>query len=568
MSTNDKDTQRIRRAPVILLALTAVLLATAIVIEPRGDYPVFDDFFHKRVLNDSMEAGRYTPHTFVGSTIVLQIAWGAIFQTMLGDGYGPLRLSTLILAIIGAWAVARTALLFGAPRWAAILAGVCVIGNPIYLLLAYSYMTDVPFFCCVAVSMWLTATGYYKDKPWWVAGGVIAGFAAFFVRQHGLVAPAAAWTAAIYVLVIERRALRRQIWAALAGSTAAGFAIVALWFQWYPFTESQSTWIGTGEEWPATQRAAESIWFLAATLIYMGFYTLPIVAARVMTMRMPSQSSIALTAVCAAAIGIISIVWTRGMTRLPYMPHYLYDLGTGQIMFKGVWMIDRSWTPVSIGPVWWIVTAPALLGGAWILADGLQAAYRGIAREGGETVNQRAALMFVYALFAAFVVGYVPFLPRAFSDRYLLTALAPAAVVIAMSLSNVSTNRSRWAGIATAAFLVIVSTLLADDYFSMSRARWAARDWLIEDQGVDPLRIDGGFEYNGVYTLDRFMEETGATSFTEFGDHGFWLTDPPLYAIDLFDRDGFEVVKRFPYATWLRGSDQAVLVMKAADAPN
>lgn len=547
------------RLPLIAPILVAAILSIALV-GPFMDLPIVDDFFHKRVVDDSIAAGEYVPHSFIGATIVLQIVYGIPFTLLFGEGYTPLRFSTLILAVAGAWAIARAASELGAPRPIALIAALTVWANPIYLLLAHSYMTDVPFFFCVTLSIWFQARGFHRASGSWIAAGIAMSFTAYFIRQHGLVVAIGGWTVAIYLLVIERRLISRSLWIGMASSTLVGMIAVVAWHFAYPLSESQSTWIGTGESWPASRRIPQTIWYLTIGLSYMGLFTAPLIIARVF-----QGAHLRWWVGCGLAFVVIALsnyLFTRGMTRMPYLPDYFYDFGAGQMTFSGTSMHRSNWKPFHIGPVWWLPTLIAILGAAMLLRDGI--ALLVTRAKAAADFPMRNVRLFLYVSLAGFIVGYAPFLPRAYSDRYLLTALAPAVLILAISFRAVP-KRALWAGAITTMFLFVVATAMVHDYFAMTEARWAATDWLLDEHGADPLRVDGGYEYNGIHTMDHFIAETGADSFVDSGDHGFWLTGPPAYAIDLLPRDKFEIIHRESFHPWLQPGPIDVLVQRAIE---
>lgn len=547
-----------------VLPFLGFVIVTAAIVPPTGDYPVVDDFFHARVVWETLAAGSYQPHPFIGSTFVLQALWGLPFAALFGENFVALRISTLVLAVAGMGAVAWGARGFGAPRWAALLAGATLWANPIFMHLSYSFMTDVPFFALIALSTAAYAMGFKADSARLIAVGTALGFAAFFVRQHGLGVVLAAWAAAIVSWVLYRDRLSTPAVLSLVLSSVTGCLIVYLYLLVYPMSETQGTWLTRGGEWTTGQRLKWSSWYVVIALLYMGLFALPLAAARIVQVvrgdERWSWTSWLGVAALAATLFAGSILLTRGMTRMPYAADYLYDMGVGNITFTGTSQEHENFSVVSVGKYWWIPTMAALGAGALLLRQALHFVWP-FGRIAKEERPARRQGLFLLACLSAYIVGMLPFLPDAFNDRYMLPALAPALMFMARPLSRARGWWAKASGIAVLIALFFISLIMHQDYTALTKARWQAYDWLIEEQNADPLTIDGGYEYNGVYTMDEYVRRHDSKTFWDMGVTGYWLLHPE-YAVDLVDRHGYEEIRRVPYFSWLGLETRAVRVFR------
>jgi 4-amino-4-deoxy-L-arabinose transferase-like glycosyltransferase len=121
--------------------------------------------------------------------LVAQLPWGAGFCALFGQSFTALRASTLVLGFVGILAVHAAAREGGASRQVALVCGASVAANPVYLLLAATFMTDVPFFAAATASLVAFLRGLRRSSTAWIAVGTALSIAATLVRQFELVVP-------------------------------------------------------------------------------------------------------------------------------------------------------------------------------------------------------------------------------------------------------------------------------------------------------------------------------------------------------------------------------------------
>ena len=91
----------------LFLPLALMLGATLLIVSPAGDFPLQDDNFHFRPVKHIVETGTFQKNPYMATSFVAQGYWGAIFAKLFGLSYTSLRASTLVAALVGAWAAAR-----------------------------------------------------------------------------------------------------------------------------------------------------------------------------------------------------------------------------------------------------------------------------------------------------------------------------------------------------------------------------------------------------------------------------------------------------------------------------
>jgi hypothetical protein len=184
----------------------------------------------------------------------------------------------------------------------------------------------------------------------------------------------------------------------------------------------------------------------------------------------------------------------------------------------------------------------------------LPRAARGGSVRGGQTLF----LMLWAVLMAAAPCN--PWLPVTF-DRYLLPALVPVAVLTAGLVPFHRLRRPHLAGLAVCAAVYVFSLACLQDYMAWNRARWEAIETLITTHGADPLRIDGGFEYNGMHTSDAFMEIHPDADFNNAGPHGWWILDD-TWAVSFRPRAGHQEIARTEYFSFLGMERRFLLILR------
>ena len=156
---------------------------------------------------------------------ITQILWGALFARVAGFSFGALRLSTVVLAVLGCWAIYLTLREFAVNARVSLLAAWTVALNPVFFVLAFTYMTDVPFLSLSSIGLFFYVSGFRRDRParlWW---GTLFLVLAFLIRQIGVLLPVAAFAA------VNRRTFSwPAVWRYWLPPAVGCAAVAVLWF--------------------------------------------------------------------------------------------------------------------------------------------------------------------------------------------------------------------------------------------------------------------------------------------------------------------------------------------------
>ncbi len=547
--------------PVLGLMLLAVLTVSA-----RGDFPLNDDWVYGKAVQNLLAQHRYMTHPFAAANVVVHVLWGALFAAPFGFSFTVLRLSTLVLSVIAVWMAAECGREAGLSYGTALLCGLAVLSNPIFLNLSYTYMSDVPFMAFAGVSgiFYLRAlkTNRTADSVW---ASVFAALA-FGVRQFGVLLTLAFLLTLVYGRVRwGRKGLARHTAACAVPWVILGAGLAALKVAGGP----SYTWLVLLEGAPMLYRILLALRYPFAALLYAGLFTLPLFVGRAVllarrierwTRRRWLTFGLIALAIDVVACGVV-------LLPLPLMPNVLRDFGTGPLTLREVYFDARDWAPVQIGAWWWLVTIPAIASAAVLATDLLYGVLPTVLRTDAPAVHKdwnglrRDHVLFL-TLWAVSMLAapYNPYLPAVF-DRYLLPASVPLAILAAAAIRTVGSTRAVQVAAAACLVLFVVSLACVQDYMAWNRARWTGIDQLLETYRADPLEIDGGYEYNGMYTSDTFMERAGTTDFNQMGPTGWWILDD-AYAVSFLPRSGFRELERVPYFSFLGMETRHLLVLE------
>ncbi len=550
-SVAEEDGRVVVLAPLILWAVALLL------VPPSGEFPLNDDWIYSRAVLDWLDTGTYGGHPFSTATLVAQAGWGALFSLVFGFSFEVLRWSTLFLWAVAAVTTGQMARVLGADRWAASLAGCLIIANPLALNLGYTFMTDVPFLAL----MTLSAYGYLRfpavQSLRWLVWGSCFGALAFLVRQF---AP---------VVLLAFLVANLPHWRALRVDRTMGIRVLVLLVPWlvawggYALLPRQAealghTWIPEylGEtRWLQVFGAAK---FYVVALAYLALFTAPLLVAAAWAWYRDEtgcwKRRTLWTGAIGMTLGVVSVAYAP--RRMPYLGNILFDAGLGPRTLRSGADATGIGMPPVWGDGWWLLTIPALTGGAWLLLRALVWLRDWVAGAAGSVAHRRILFLGLWAALSV-VALYHPLLPVRF-DRYLLGALVPVLVLLSSTARMPQLGLRIFQGVCALAFFAF-SVAAQHDYLAWNHARWRALDGLLKEN-VPPESIDGGYEFNGWYTSPHFIKVLGADAFIDAGPLGWWVVDD-TYAIAWQERPGYVVREEVPYGTWL-GRDQRLLVLE------
>jgi 4-amino-4-deoxy-L-arabinose transferase-like glycosyltransferase len=478
--------------PICLMLLFFVWVAAALAVNPVGDFPLNDDWAYGSAVRALLEEGDIRLSDWTATNLIAQVLWGALFCLPFGFSFTALRASTLVLGLVGVVATYGLLREARAQAWLALLGALVLAFSPIYFSLSFTFMSDVPFTSIATASSWLLLRALRRDSRLEIAGGLFLAAAAILIRQVGLALPLAFAPAYIVRYGFSVRRLLKAMLPITAGFVLQiGFEGWLRWSDRIPAAFGRQ--INTIQMllhpvWPSLLGDAATITWYA--VVYTGFFLFPfLVATQRSAPCRGSRISIALLGIATAATVVLFIYGKL-------MPLHVNILRTG-----GLGCCDQD---PSLAPryFWVLVTFVGILGALLLVVELVKSALRLVSLQ--TDCGERYVLTFALA------ITFIAFAPlpliKGFYDRYLIVFLPWLMLaMVARNLTNKDARPSRWA-VIVGAFAFVSSSVFTvaatHDYLSANRIRWAALNKLLIEYRVKPERINGGFEFSGLYLYD------------------------------------------------------------------
>ncbi len=173
-----------------IAALVAVWAAVVVLVDPRGDVAILDDWCYAISVEQILNGQGFHVSPWSSTFPPVLIWWGTLFAWLGGFSYTSLRVSTLVLWLAG------TLGSFGGLRGLGVSTGPALAGalafflHPITFVLAFSFMSDVPFlaFSTLALAGMVAGLRTADARRMWVGLGLAV--VAFFVRPVAIALPA------------------------------------------------------------------------------------------------------------------------------------------------------------------------------------------------------------------------------------------------------------------------------------------------------------------------------------------------------------------------------------------
>jgi 4-amino-4-deoxy-L-arabinose transferase-like glycosyltransferase len=551
-----------------------------VIINPIGDFPLNDDWVYGLPVQWLVEEGRLG-FAQQNALYFTQMLWGSLFVLIAGFSYTVLRISTLVAAAVGLAATYLTGREVGLSRAGAVMVVGLIMINPVFVSLANTFMTDVPFVSIMMLSVLLLLRGLKYDRPAYLWAGWATVLAAALLRQVAIVIP----IGLIIAMAIKGGMNRAWLLKAVVPAAVVLAAVLVSRkllevMDLLPAYSDMYTGavklilIDLAHLRPGGLRPM--IVGTSLGLMHLGLWMLPL-----MVLFQPSWSGatprrgllITLAALGSTAAVVTAILsFTDLLMPLGIFGNILSDFGTGILSLAGPPPRAPRWCWVAI--TWGSAFSALLI----VLALG-QVARRALAQIRSGQARQSLWLpafllvsLFFYFAFACFLCGYAPWV-----DRYLLPAMVLLTLLLTEKTIGVIARPQPILGarvlVSTALALLYLGFSVASthDYLAWNRQRWAAA-LLMTQEGIAPKDIRGGYEIDHYYAWRDLPDHVTNASRAEFARRpGQWHPGESeyhtRYVIAFSDQQGFHRVRRLPVDRWLPLSPDQILVLERSGNP-
>jgi hypothetical protein len=510
------------------LAIIAIWAAAVAFINPRGNFPIDDDWDFALAAWRFATTGHFHFTPFTAVSLRAQVLWGALWTRMFGESFNVLRMSTLVLGAATLVIVHRTLLRAGVPRFGRVVATFALGFHPIFLWSSCTFMTEVPFVFASSVALYCFIRAFDdEDGLAWIAAACAATIAACFVRQTGVTLLAAPLLLALF----KRRKRDAMV---IAGTIALFFAMLIFKREWLA---------GSPQEFAVHFRMwTESTFRLPEQIAVFDHYAtfnaqnaalffLPLVAPLVLLFRGARRTDYLIMGV----LGVLLLARVQSLIAIglpmPYfVSPYCCDIFAGNIF------ADFGLGPLALDGAYpfrlpFAVRIAITYGSAILAAVLIWAVLRRASRSNASLLAIGASLFGSLILFGSGL--YV--------DRYALDSAWPLVIALPLMISWQS-RAVRSVSVAALIVIAVFSTLATQEYFSWNRARWQAIADL-RARGIPTTAINAGAEPFYLYELSHGDQRMRRI-------HQFGVGER-LYTVAFEPLRGKHVIARYAYSGWL-----------------
>jgi 4-amino-4-deoxy-L-arabinose transferase-like glycosyltransferase len=466
-----------------LLILAAVWTALFLAIDPRGQFPLNDDFQYAECARRWLAGGGLRLPEWALSSTITHALLGAVATAPWGAANQALRMWMLVLGLAGAALVYALARRWRAGEDAALLASLTLAVSPLYAAMSASFHLDITVVVFTSAGLLAFLHARESGEKRWLAASSLLIALSGLARQTGFLCVAGGAAA----LALDGKLTKK---AAAALLLPAAIAAMGFW-AWFHFIHGP-TWAWQSgkfspnlslQHWTRPDVWRTLFGSVVKTVQTVSLFLFPLAVLRWKdAARRPARGECAVLFLSSAAA---LILWARA-GGLPLIQNTLSHLGLGVVTLLGSDDKPAGWW----GNPWlWNAAAFLALVSSVVLFQSASSALR--AQKSGEA---RAAFLFIAAPFCAVLL-----MPGMY-DRYIL-ALLPAAAA-ACAAGRKEKARSLIPAFAAAALLGAFTWAGLSDYFAWNRARWSAGMDAVA-RGVPPEKIENGFDWDGQFSLTR-----------------------------------------------------------------
>ena len=518
-----------------ILILVFIFLAVILVINPNGDFPLNDDWSYGQAVKNLVGKGEYCLSNWTAMPLFTQVLWGALFSIPFGFSFLALRVSTLVISLIG---LVFLTLLFqraGEKRGRFLLLGLLtLLFNPIYLGLSCTFMTDVHFIAFSIISLYLLATGVKKKSNALLITGMAFTVLATLIRQIGLLIPLAFGFG--YLTRGKPNGKKIALTAGFLLFTIAAFFVYEKWLEahcglptaYHANTDRIAAAFASGL--PAI--SVQIIKNVLVTFSYLSLFLLPLTV-----LIIPSAPKKRLLLFLGISIAALTAFRLAGFA-LP--GNILSDRGIGPFTLKH----SRDFASFSGSLLSkCILAAITLLGGGFLI----EALFRIATR-----IKKNWFAMMLFSLSILYFLSIC--LVHQF-DRYILVYVPILATLILLTTRKLKIPKWTLAvGYAIVIAYGLFSISAAHDYLLWNRTRWQATHYLTDKLSIPADKIDAGFEFNGLYTYsEEYKKEPGKS---------WWWVKDDTYIVSFEQLVGYTAIKEYRIRTWLPAGIRNIYILK------
>jgi hypothetical protein len=484
-----------RRVWAIVCAVTLLLCVP--LVRPWLDMGTMDDISYTRSAQLLAETGHIIYNGWAAPILGWHLYWGALFIKLFGFSFNVTRLSTLPIAMAAAFLSQRAMVRAGLTERNATLATLTFILSPLFLPLAFTYMTDIGGYFVLLLCFYACIRALQAETDLqacgWIAFAAISNSIGGTIRQTG-------WMGLLLIIPSTLWLLRARTKVLLCGlvSIAVGLAIVAgimAWHKHQPYAISEPLWRG-----PLTaDLIRNTVRSMAKTIFDAPLFLLPVLLVFLPRVRSKGwRSGVAFLTGCAILLGLGMLIERHpGAWLEPSMGNSMSPQGV-----LSANDIDGT-RPAILTEGIRIALTGLVIAGLSAFAVAMWGS-RAAARQSKDVLPWSSLLVLAVPFSAIYLLSMTS---RAginmVFDRYLLPLLFLSLLFIVRFYQERVSRQLPGYTVVMLAIAASFSVAETHDAFAMLRARLAAAQEL-QARGVPNTEIDGGWQFNFWTQLTTF----------------------------------------------------------------
>jgi len=502
-------------------------------------------------------------------TLIIHVFWGALFCLPHGFSFMAVRISTLVLSLVGVLGLYVLIRQLNRLRWLAMICALTLCFNPIYFSLSSTFMTDVPFTAWEILACLFFVRYLQMQKNFDLCIATALAIAALLIRQLGLAIPMAFGVAYLFKNGFQKHSwIRASLPAILTAGTLIAFNhwLRASGRAVGDYNLQLNQMVGKSKH-PLTLplNFAHYGWVM---LMYIGFFLLPIFATVKFNRQTEAEKSRSAFWVWLALFGLLMLTVGHFLLKPSLMPVHLNILdswGIGPLTLCDTQMLKLPDVPLLPAAFWVLVTVLSLFGAGLLVTNVVKQMTR-LASEfrscnvSAPSVDRQLNNALGIFFLSGTLIYLGPLLINGFFDRYLLTAVVMLGAFVVVNLPVIERppiSLRYFAGILLVVGFAGYAVAGTRDYLEWNRIRWEALADL-QREYVTPEQIDGGFEFNGWFFYDPKFHGPRHKS-------DWWVQDDE-YILSFGPLAGYEIHREYQYAHWMPPYEGKILVLKRNDA--
>ena len=172
-----------------IFVISVFWLIMAVLVNPIGDFPLNDDWAFAASVEKLIDSGNFVLPNWSAPNLLTHVVWGSLFAYIFGYSFTVLRISTLVLALIGLIATFKLLREIKLSSGTSLLAVMIIAANPVFFVSSNTFMTEVPFFSLSLISLFFLTKALSTERLSCIFIGSAAAVLALLVRQLGFAIP-------------------------------------------------------------------------------------------------------------------------------------------------------------------------------------------------------------------------------------------------------------------------------------------------------------------------------------------------------------------------------------------